>query len=271
MTLQRTLHILLISTILAAVGVTQAQAGLVSESQEMQMGRDAAKQIEARYRVSTDKKAIALVQQMGRRIAAVSSRPKLPWQFKVLETKDVNAMSVPGYVYVNRGLIDFVAGDNHQLAAVVAHEIAHTTGKHAVRQYEKQLGLSLGIQILLRKSDARKLGGFAANLALLGYSRSDEFDADKNGVRFMTAAGYDPNGMVRFFQRLQQRQGKDSGGLTVYFRTHPPTSDRILRVKKEIASLKGQKQAVIQVSDTPSGRSEGQDLVLMALAGLLSR
>lgn len=269
MTLQRTLHILLIFTILAAVGVTQAQAGLVSESQEMQMGRDAAKQIEAKYKVSTDRKAIAVVQEMGRKMAAVSPRPKLPWQFKVLENKEVNAFSVPGYVYVNRGLLDFAGSDRAQLAGVIGHEIAHTTRKHAVRQYEKQVGLSIGIEVLLKKRDARNIGGFAANLAMLGYSRSDEFDADRNGVRYVYAAGYDPNGMVRFFERLQQKEGKDSGGLTVYFRTHPKTSDRISRVRKEIANIRGQKQSVLPVSDEP--KSNGQDFVLLALAGLLSR
>lgn len=269
-----TIHAIVISVLTTLIGASQSQAALISESQEMQMGRDAARQVEARYKVSTDRNAVALVEQMGRKVASSSSRPKLPWQFKVLESKDVNALSVPGYVYINRGLIDFTSGDRDQLAAVIAHEVAHTTARHAVKQYEKQLGLSLGIQVLFKKQNARQLGGFAANLALLGYSRSDEFEADKLGVRYAHAAGYDPNGMVRFFRKLQQKEGKDSGGLTVYFRTHPPTKDRISRAEKEIKALGVRPQAVIPVDEAPANPSNGvrgQDLVLLVLGGLLAK
>jgi predicted Zn-dependent protease len=196
---------------------------------------------------------------MGRRIAARSSRPGLKWQFKVLETKEVNALSVPGYVYVNRGLIDFVGSDNHALASVIAHEVAHTAAKHARKAAEKQLTYSLAIQLLSKKGDARKLGGIAANLALLGYSRGDENEADRLGVRYMTAAGYDPNGMLRFFRKLKAREGKDPGGLTAYFRSHPPTSDRIGRVEKEIKAMGMTPQASAPVEPTRSSGS--QDLI----------
>jgi predicted Zn-dependent protease len=136
---RNTILIIFAAIIAMSVTATQAQAALISESQELSMGRDAEAQIEKQYRVSTDSRANALVDSMGRRLAAVSSRPNLPWKFKVLETSEVNAMSVPGYVYVNRGLLNFVGNDRDALAGVIGHEIGHTTARHAVRTAEKQL------------------------------------------------------------------------------------------------------------------------------------
>ena len=146
---------------------------------------------------------------------------------------DVNAYSVPAYVYVNRGLIDFVVGDPNMLAAVIAHEVAHTAAHHAVKSAEKQLTYSIAIQLLSKKGDARKMGTIAANLTLLGYGRSEEFEADNLGVRYMRSAGYDPNGMLSFFQKLQQKEGRGPSDLSAYFRTHPPTSERM---KQEIVA-----------------------------------
>ena len=220
----------------ATVG-SGASARLIGEKQELDMGRNASRQIEQQYRVSKNKEHIALVRGMGEKIAAVSSRPKLPWEFKVLESKEVNAFSVPGFVYVNTGLIEFADGDRDALAGVVAHEVAHTTAKHAVKSAEEQLKYGLAINLIFGNADGRKLGGIAANLTLLGYGRKHEFQADAIGCRYMNGAGYDPNGMLRFFRKLQAKEGKDSGGLAVYFRTHPPTRDRIARLEKEIVKL----------------------------------
>lgn len=220
-----------------AFTASQADARLISEKTELQMGRDAAKQIESQYRVSTDPRANAFVNTIGRRVAAVSSRPNLPWQFKVLQTSEINAVSVPGYVYVNSGLIDFVGNDTDALVGVIAHEVAHTAAHHAVKSAEKQLKYSLALQIFLGGGNARQLGSFAANLAMLGYSRSDEYQADNLGVKYMTATGYDPNGMIRFFRKLETKEGRQSGGLNRYFKTHPPTPDRINRVEREMTSM----------------------------------
>lgn len=229
----------------AGLAATQVHAGLVSEKSELQMGKDAAKQIEAKYKVSTDTQLTTQIRTIGRKIAAKSSRPNIQWQFKVLESKDVNAFSVPGYVYVNKGLIDFANGDEAELAGVIGHEIGHTSAKHAAKAVEKQFTYALAIQLLLKKGNARNLGNAAANLALLGYSRKDEFQADKLGVDYMNAAGYDSNGMLRFFRKLQQREGSTSGGLTVYFKTHPPTADRIKRVGQEMVRLGVRVQAAL--------------------------
>lgn len=237
-----------LSTIISVLVLSvcaHAHAGLISEKSELQMGKDAAKQIEAKYKVSADTRLTAQISGIGRRIAAKSSRPNIEWHFKVLESKEVNAFSVPGYVYVNTALIDFANGDEAELASVIGHEIGHTAAHHAAKTAEKQLTYGLAIQLFMKKKNAQQLGGVAANLALLGYSRKDEFEADKLGVDFMHSAGYDPNGMLRFFRKLQQREGNNAGGLSVYFKTHPPTADRINRVGEEMVRLGIRVQAAL--------------------------
>jgi beta-barrel assembly-enhancing protease len=229
-------YIAFVTALIAILASSQAGAALISQSSELQMGRDAARQIESRYRVSSDRAANALVQSMGRRLASMSSRPNIPWQFKVLETGDVNAVSVPGYVYVFRGLLNFVGNDRDALAGVVGHEIGHTAARHAVKAAEQQLKYDLALQLLFKGRGARQLGSLAANLALAGYGRSEEYEADRLGLDYMARAGYDPNGMVRFFRKLQQQEGRQPGGLATYFRTHPPTGDRIARVEQQMAS-----------------------------------
>jgi predicted Zn-dependent protease len=227
----------LVAVVMIFAAGFQANAKLISEKQELSMGKQAAGQIESQYKVSKDQQMTDLVRNIGIKLASVSSRPNINWTFKVLDTKEVNAVSVPGYVYVNSGLIDFVGGDKDQLAAVIGHEIGHTTARHAVKQAEKSMVGGTLISILFRKGGGNVANLFA-NLALLGYSRKDEYQADKLGVTYEYKAGYDPNAMVRFFEHLQAKEGDSSKGLGTYFKTHPPTSERIKRVKAQIAALK---------------------------------
>ncbi|MDH7569638.1 MAG: M48 family metalloprotease [Armatimonadota bacterium] len=224
--------------ILAMLVPSAARAGLISEAQELQMGAQAAQEIEARYSLSKNPAHAALVAQLGKQIAASSDRPKLPWEFRVLDTPEVNALSVPGHVYVNTGLLEFVGKDRDALAAVVAHEIAHTTRRHAVRQMEKALVGSLALRFLFKDQDAliTQLAGTAANLALLGYGRTQELEADRFAAEYLIRAGYDPQGIIRFFEKLRKEEGAEVKGLAVYFRSHPPTSERIRKVKEFLAN-----------------------------------
>ena len=232
---------LAVAVMTLAAPAAQAQFGLVSESQELQAGREADAQIRQKYRVSSDPTMNRLVQTLGNDLAAVSERPNIPWTFRVLDSEELNAFSVPGYVYMTTATIRAARGDRDMIAGVFAHEIGHTTGKHAVKQMEKGTigNLLLGTLLGRSGSTVKALGGLAANLVMLGYSRGDENDADKRAVDYMIRAGYDPNGLVRFFDMLNQKGGSSAGGVMTYFRTHPPTGDRISRVKQEIAKHGG--------------------------------
>jgi predicted Zn-dependent protease len=219
--------------LLMAASVAQAQFALFSEKDELEAGKKADSQIQQQQRISSDRYYNRMVDHLGRRLVSVCERPNLPWTFRVIDSRELNAFSVPGYVYVNSGLIDSIRDDQDALAGVIAHEIGHTCGKHAVRSMEKQTvgGLLVGL-LGSRNKNTGGLASVAANLIFLGYSRDQENDADKRAVRYRARAGYDPNGLVRFFEMLQSKEGSGGGGPVTYFRTHPPTGDRIHRVKQ---------------------------------------
>jgi predicted Zn-dependent protease len=204
---------------------------LVSEQQELEAGRQAAQQVEQKFRVVTGTREARRVEQIGRRMAAVSGRPNLPWKFRVIEEKSVNAFSVPGYVYLHTGLLNEVGDDTDALAGVIAHEVAHTDARHSKEQMEKGAVAGL-IGALITRGDNRKAGWFnlAGNVVLLKFSRDDEYEADRLAVRYMQQTGYDPNGMIRFFQKLQRQEGRGNA-VTNWFRTHPNSGDRIARLR----------------------------------------
>ena len=223
-----------------ATAPASGQLGLVSERQELEAGRQADAEIVRKHRISRDPYWNNLVRHLGRRLAAASERSELPWTFRVIDSDELNAFSVPGYVYVNTGLLEAARADQDAVAGVIAHEIAHTTGRHAAKQMEKgTIGALLVGLIGGRNRTVGTLANVAANLVMLGYGRDDENDADRRAVRCMLRAGYDPNGLVRFFEMLERRGDRGGGGLATYFRTHPPTGDRIKRVREIISQERG--------------------------------
>lgn len=224
------------ATILAAPNPARG-IDLVSESQELEAGRQAAAQVESKYRVVTGAQA-RLVEQLGRRLAAVSSRPKLDWKFRVIEEPSVNAFAVPGYVYIHTGLLKAVGNDRDALAGVIAHEVGHTAARHSKKQMEKGAVAGL-IGAVITKGNSRNAGWFnlAGNVVLLKYSRDDEYEADRLAVDYLQKTGIDPHGMIRFFGKLEKMEGK-SNQVASWFRTHPNSGDRIERIRKRIGEGK---------------------------------
>ncbi len=213
-----------------ALAPTPAQSiSLVSEQQELEAGRQAAEQVEQKYRVVTGTREARLVEQIGRRMAAVSGRPNLPWKFRVIEEKSVNAFSVPGYVYIHTGLLDQIGGDTDALAGVIAHEVAHTDARHSKEHMEKSAVAGF-LGSLIRDRTAASIANIGGSLILLKHSRDDEYESDRLAVRYLQRTGHDPNGMIRFFQKLQKQEG-GSGGPATWFRTHPNSGDRINRIR----------------------------------------
>ncbi|MBW3623317.1 MAG: M48 family metalloprotease [Armatimonadetes bacterium] len=201
----------------------------ISEKQEIDIGRQAARDIESKYRVSRDRRLNSMVQDIGHDMARVSNRPNLPWQFKVLDDPMVNAVALPGgIIYVFRGLIDQVRGDRDMLAGVLAHEVAHVSAKHHTEMMEKQMTGNLLIG-LLTKGKTRDIAGLFSNIYALKFSRNDEYESDKLGIRFATRAGYDPYGLPEFLQVLERSGGR---GAPIWLSSHPSTGERVRRARQ---------------------------------------
>lgn len=215
---------------------------MIGTAEETSIGEQVSAEIETNYRLSHDEAMVERVNRIGLKIAKVSDRQDLTYHFKVLENKETNAVSTPGgYVYVNSGLIEKANDD--ELAAVIAHEVGHIAARHAVQAMQANMATSVIAGLVFAKmnskEEVRQGAGVALNLIMLGYSREDEFEADKLGVRYAYYAGFDPNGSVTFLEKLQKEQKErplDRG--LVYLRSHPLNSERVARARAYAAYLK---------------------------------
>ncbi|MDO8587699.1 MAG: M48 family metallopeptidase [Armatimonadota bacterium] len=227
--------LLVLPILLALAAIPGCKSGsLISESQEVDIGQQASRDIERQYPVSKDPRLNAMVNEIGQYIAARSNRPNLKYTFKVLDIKDVNAVSLPGgWVYVYKGLIDLLGGpanvNKDQLAGVIAHEVGHVAARHAAEQMSRSTlyGITIGV---LTKGNTAQYANVFANLSLLRWSRKDEYEADKLGINYTYGSQYNPQGLVDFLKLLQAKSGSGSKSLA-FLRTHPVTSERIDRAQ----------------------------------------
>ena len=202
-----------------------------STEKEVRMGREAAAEVDRQAKFVDDPLITEYVNRVGQNIV-LHSDAKVPFTIKVIDSDEVNAFALPGgFFYVNKGLI--LAADNEaELAGVMAHEIAHVAARHAVENQTKASLLeyaALGGSIFL--------GGIpgmiyqnTAGIGLLGifmkFSRGAEEEADRLGVQYMYAAGYDPGAMATMFEKLEAKNKKKPGLISRAFSTHPAPPDR---------------------------------------------
>lgn len=213
---------------------------LFSEADERAMGQRYAAELDAKLSLVGEGRVQAYVDGIGRRLAAASLKPGLPYRIRVVNTKEVNAFAVPGgFLYLNRGLIELTESEG-QLAGVLAHEMAHVVGRHGTKQMSKQLVL-LGVvagasAVVGKKSETWAnvvsiAGGLGALLATMKYSRDDEHQADALAAHWMARAGYDPGELAAFFAKMDPSKAPGRAGrLMVLAGTHPPTADRVRNV-----------------------------------------
>lgn len=215
---------------------------MINTREEVAVGKQVSEEIERKFVLSGNRAEIERVNLIGGKVAAVSDRQDITYYFKVIQDDDINALSAPGgYIYVNTGLLK--AADDDELAAVIAHEVGHIAARHAVFSMQTNMAASLIGGIIFSNietsEDVRRGTSAVLNLVMLGYSRDDEFEADKLGVTYAYYAGFDANGMVVFLEKLQ-RQNKENPldrGL-VYLRSHPLYSDRIAKARAQAAYLR---------------------------------
>ena len=234
-----------------ATGATSF-TGFMSRDDELRLGRQEHPKIVAQFGGEYADPAVRdAVARVGGSLAARSEMPELDWRFTVLNSDIVNAFALPGgFVYVTRGLLA-LASSEAELAGVLGHEIGHVTARHAAQRYSTGVLAQAGTVaatilggVLLGDAGARlaqtTVGG-GAQLALAGYSREQEFEADELGIRYLGRASYDPGAMARFLEKLQletalQAELAGRPGAADEFsllQSHPRTPDRVRQAIRE--------------------------------------
>ena len=219
------------------------QVVLMSEAQEIAMGKEADPQIIAQFGLYEDTALQNFLNLKGKQMAAISHRPKLEYGFRVLDSEVLNAFAVPGgYVYFTRGIMAHF-NNEADFAGVLGHELGHITHRHGVAQQRNailgQLGIIAGIIIspeLARFAEAASSG---LQLLFLKYSRDAEREADELGVEYSSKIGYDARQMASFFNTLERKSaGTESAELPEFLSTHPNPGDRNKTVAKLAAEWK---------------------------------
>jgi predicted Zn-dependent protease len=245
--MKRALPLVLALTFLVSCATNPAtgrtELNLYSEEEEIAMGREAHEEILREYGVYDEKPELNdMVDRIGRRIAATSPRPNLPWTFTLLDTPMVNAMALPGgYIYVTRGILERLNSED-ELAGVIGHEVAHVAARHSTHSLSTgtvaQVGL-VAAAVLAGEENTERYGALAmigAGLLFTKYSRQQETEADILGTRYMATTGYSPLGAENMLLVLQ-RLGGTPGFLERYFMDHPDPAKRVNDVRREIATL----------------------------------
>ena len=218
------------------------EISLVSESQEIQMGKEAAQQVEQSIGFYKDPAVQAYVSGIGMKMAKASERPDLPWEFHVVNDASVNAFALPGgFIYVTRGLMTAI-NDEAELATVVGHEIGHVTNRHSVQQMSKQQLAQIGLVAgSILSSDIAKVAGLASqglSILFLKYSRDAENQADKAGFRYALNQNYNVGEMANVFQTLDRMSQVSGGGkLPEWLSTHPDPGTRVQNTEQRLDTL----------------------------------
>ncbi len=225
----------------ALIGKRDINKGTIqfySIEREVAIGRQLAAEVDRSSKIITDPIITEYVNRIAQNLV-LHSDSKVPFTIKVIDSEVVNAFALPGgFLYVNRGLLE-AAENEAEVAGVIAHEIAHVAARHGVEQASKgELFNYASIPLIflggLGGYAIRQAVGLAVPLTFLKFSRGAEKEADRLGAQYMWAAGYDPNALITFFEKLQAKDKKKPGTLSKVFSTHPMTGDRISEVRELI-------------------------------------
>jgi predicted Zn-dependent protease len=242
----------------------------MSASQEMQVGREMHPQILREYGRYSDEALQAYVSDLGQRIVAASHRPDVQFTFTVLDSEEVNAFALPGYVYVTRGILAYLNSEA-ELAAVLGHEVGHVTARHAVRQQAGATAAGVGatlIGVLTGSGGLANLADFAGSALVSGYGRDMELEADQLGAQYLVRLGYSPQAMIdvvrllknqeTFEIQMARQEGREPRIYHGLFSTHPDADTRL----QEVVA------AAEQTAAGPPSRPDGRDEYLKQVDGM---
>lgn len=243
----RALKILVFVVIIAGCATNPAtgrrQLMLMSEQQEIQIGKQSDAEIRKQMGLYADQEVQQYVSRVGQQLARGSHRPHLPWSFAVVDESAVNAFALPGgFIYLTRGILPFLR-DEAELAAVLGHEVGHVDARHSAEAYSRQqlAGGGLLIAQVLAPEYGNLIGaggGLAAQAIFLRYGRDAELESDRLGVGYASKGGWQPlamQGLLTTLARLDEAQGSRRG-IPNWALSHPPAADRVVKVKEAVST-----------------------------------
>lgn len=207
---------------------------LLTDDQERALGLESDPGIVASFGLYEDQVLQEFINLKGREMGAVSHRPEIPYEFKILDSPVVNAFALPGgFVYFTRGIMAHF-NNEAEFAGVLGHEIGHITARHSASQYSKQI-LAQGLLItgVIISEDFADFAGVAQTglgLLFLKYGRDDESQSDELGVSYSSTIGYDAHQMANFFMTIKNLSDSQGGRIPTFLSTHPDPGDRYNRV-----------------------------------------
>ena len=227
---------------------------LVSETEEIEQGREYHQQIVAQYGVYDDARLQRYVSRIGQQLAQESHRAHLKFEFTVLDSPEVNAFALPGgYIYITRGIMAYLDSEA-ELAGVLGHEIGHVTARHSVRQQSGQMASGILSILISATTGSASLGDLSQTIGtglVRGYGREHELEADRLGARYLHRTGYDPDSMLEvigvlkdqevYEKALAKKEGREASTYHGVFSTHPRNDDRLKSVIREAKKLSEKK------------------------------
>jgi predicted Zn-dependent protease len=242
---------------------------LLSPLQEKSIGRQMLREMRGSNLILDDALTADYLEHLGYRLVASSDRPDQDFTFFVVNANDINAFAVPGgYVGVNAGLIT-TAENESELAAVLGHEIAHVTQHHLERAYESLSKVALPLQLAMLgalliagRSNSPSAGNAAEAVIVSGsallqqsainFTRANESEADRIGIRTMARSGFDPEAMSDFFGRMGRALRSNGEAPPPFLMTHPVTTIRIAEAKDRAAAMKTERDSALAAEKIPA-------------------
>ena len=255
----------------------------MSESQEVQVGRQEDAKVREEYGVFDDTALQKYVNDVGQRLGKASHRPQLQYSYVVVDSPEINAFALPGgYIYITRGILAYLNSEA-ELAAVLGHETGHVTARHSVQQMSAATAAGVGATLLgifvpvLRNQAGDTAINLLGNALLSGYGREHELEADRLGAEYLYRTGYDPQAMIKvigvlknqelFDAEMAKSEGRQPRSYHGVFASHPDADKRLQEVVGEAGRIPpgsgrvNQDEFLRAIDHLPYGYSESQGFV----------
>jgi len=211
-----------------------------TSQEEYELGKEAAKEYEQKYGLCESPSLKRQLNSVSKELTKVAPNTKeVNYIFKVSCDEEPNAVSFPGgFIYITSGLYKIPDFDDNQLACILGHEMMHIIKRHSMKRLERDLGVNIIIQLALgKKENIKKLTSLSKDLLILKYSREQELEADRGGMLLAYKAGYNPAGLIIFFQTLMKLEKSNSPHASYIIANHPHLETRIEKAKEVLAEI----------------------------------